>query len=259
MTLGAWRYFGRMRILVTLLSLICGIAHADTVHVAVASNFAEPAKVIADLFEEETGHEVILSFGSSGKLYAQIVNGAPFDVFLSADIEKPLRLFEAGLSGEPFTYAVGRLVLWQKNSSTTAVMQLTHGNYNKLAIANPKAAPYGLAALETLETMKTRQMIDREGMTPFSEVLVIGENIAQAFQFVDSGNAELGFVALSQLSIVNDMQGGSTWIVPQDYHSPITQDAVRINDTVASNAFITFLQSEPIRDLISNSGYEVLK
>lgn len=235
----------------TFMLLLVSKANAQSIHIAVASNFAGPAKKIAERFEEETGTEVILSFGSSGKLYAQIVNGAPYDVFLSADQEKPAKLLEQGLEAEPFTYAVGRLVLWTKRADIDVLKWLKDGEFSFLAMANPDLAPYGKAAVETQAIL---------GMDPsILKRTVMGENVTQSYQFVQTGNADLGFVALSQLMIEGEISEGSAWIVPEENHAPILQDGILLNERDDARAFVDFLQSAPIREIISISGYEVPK
>lgn len=230
-------------------------AAAESAHVAVAANFAGTAKALAEQFARGSGHRLELSSGSTGKFYAQIRNGAPFDVFLSADESTPQRLENEKLAvaGSRFTYATGRLALW---SAQPALVDergdvLRKGRFNRLAIANPKLAPYGAAAQETLEKL---------GLWGELRVkLVQGENIAQTFQFVSSGNAELGFVALSQLRDRGKEASGSFWLVPASLHSPLKQDAVLLVRAVrnpAARGFLGYLRSAPARDLIRSYGYE---
>ncbi len=233
-----------------LLSLFCISAKSETIHVAVASNFAGPAGVILEKFEAETGIESVLSFGSSGKLYAQIVNGAPYDVFLSADQEKPAALFKQGLGDEPFTYAVGRLVLWSKRNDVDALELLKSGEYAFLAMANPDLAPYGKAAREALLQLGLTQNAHGK--------IVMGENISQAYQFVATGNAELGFVALSQIIAEEGAQGPS-WIVPAEFHAPILQDGIVLNDSKFAKIFADFLLSQSHAGYFKDLGYEVPK
>jgi molybdate transport system substrate-binding protein len=236
------------------LSLMLGAsALAAETKVAVAANFTEPAKEIAARFEAKTGHKATLSFGSSGQFYTQIANGAPYEVFLSADAERPTKAEADGLAvaGSRFTYATGRLVLWSKTPGLVdgkgAV--LAKGGFEKLAIADPKAAPYGLAAVETMTKLKLYEALKPK--------IVTGSSITQAFQYVQTGAAELGFVALSQ---VIAEQGGSRWIVPAANHTPIDQQAVLLK-TGASNdaakAFLTFLKSKDAKAIIKRYGYEV--
>ncbi len=237
-----------------LLLLLPASLQAGEVSVAVAANFSAPMKVIAEQFQVATGHRAILSFGSSGKFYAQIKNGAPYQVFLSADQAKPQALANDGMvvSGSRFTYALGALALWSadKNLIDESAAVLKTGNFRKLAIANPRLAPYGNAALETLDALGLR--------TALSASLVRGENIAQAYQFVGSGNAELGFVALSQVWQDGEIRQGSGWKVPGDLHSPIRQDAVLLlkgRRSAAAGALLAFLKSEQARDVIKRFGY----
>lgn len=240
------------------LALLVGssLAQAGDVSVAVAANFTAPMSDIAAEFEKDTGHKALLSFGSSGKFYAQIKNGAPFQMFLSADDEKPAKLENEGLSaqGTRFTYAVGTLVLW---SAKPGVVDdkgevLRQGDFNKLALANPKLAPYGKAAVEVLTGMGLL-----ESLTP---KFVQGENIAQTYQFAMTGNAELGFVALSQVMKDNQITSGSAWIVPGKLHTPIRQDAIILasgKDNVAADALVKYLRSDKAKAIIRSYGYEI--
>lgn len=225
---------------------------AAEVKVAVAANFAEPARAIAQRFEAATGHEATLSFGSSGQFFAQISQGAPFEVFLSADAERPLRAEADGLAapGSRFTYATGRLVLWSKTpglvDSSGAVLR--GGRFDKLAMADPKTAPYGLAAVETLRKLGLHGALRPK--------IVTGTSVTQAYQFVDTGAAELGFVALSQ--VINHGQG-SRWVVPAAHHTPIDQQAVLLRTGAgnpAAHAFMAFLKGPEARAIIRRYGYE---
>lgn len=229
-----------------------GAALAGETKVAVAANFTEAAKEIAARFKARTGHEAILSFGSSGQFYTQIANGAPYEVFLSADVERPRRAEAEGLAvpGTRFTYAVGRLVLFSKTpglvDSRGAV--LAKGGFEKLAIADPKAAPYGQAAVETLTRLKLYDALKPK--------IVTGSSITQAFQYVQTGAAELGFVALSQVA---GEKGGSRWIVPASNHTPIEQQAVLLKTgerNAAAKAFLAFLKSREAKAIIKRYGYE---
>jgi len=228
---------------------------ADEVQVAVAANFTAPMKAIATEFEKATGHKAQLSFGATGKFYAQIRNGAPFHVFLSADDETPAKLEQEGLAvpGSRFTYAVGTLVLWSARPDFVDAKGevLSRGAFAHLAVANPKLAPYGAAAVETL---------DKLGLTSKLQAkLVQGENIGQTHQFVISGNAELGFVALSQVMKDGRIGSGSAWIVPAEMHRPILQDAVILapgRDNPAANALLRFLRSKPAIATIRSYGYQ---
>ncbi|RED43753.1 molybdate ABC transporter substrate-binding protein [Aestuariispira insulae] len=224
------------------------MAQAEKVHLAVASNFTGPAKQLAETFQRTSGHKAVLSFGSTGKLYAQIIHGAPFDIFLAADAERPSRLVFDGLALEEslFTYAVGRLALYSPTLRTSTALRnkLESGDFQRLAIANPKTAPYGLAAEELLGNLK----INTKGK------LVFGENIAQTYQFVASGNADLGLVAAAQLK-ASDSAG---WMVPETLHAPIRQQAVLLNrgkDNPAARAFLAFLRSDPAGKMIRSFGY----
>jgi len=231
-------------------------APADGAKVAVAANFSAPMKVIVTAFEQETGHVVEVSFGSTGKLYAQIKNGAPFEALLAADERRPKMLEEEGvaITGSRFTYAIGSLILWSAKPSRVedGGKVLEHGEFEKLAIANPKLAPYGQAAVETLEALDLWDAVQPN--------LVMGENIAQTFQFVDTGNAELGFVALSQVMQGGELTKGSGWVVPEELHAPIRQDAVILEsgkDNRAVSELMEFLKSDKARTIIESFGYKV--
>lgn len=225
---------------------------ADT-QVAVAANFTQPAKEIAAAFKAATGHNAILSFGSSGQFYAQMARGAPFEVFLSADSDRPQKAEQDGLGvvGSRFTYAVGRIVLYSKTPGLVdakgAVLKTR--SFQKLAIADPVAAPYGAAAVSTLTKMGAYKALKPK--------IVMGTSITQAYQFVDTGAAELGFVALSQ---VINTSGGSRWVVPASYHAPIDQQAILLypgQNSVAAKAFLAFLRTPAAVALIKKYGYEV--
>jgi molybdate transport system substrate-binding protein len=232
------------------LSSLAGPARADVTHVAVAANFTEPAKEIATLFKQKTGHEAVLIFGASGAFYTQITHGAPFEVFLSADTERPKMAIDNGyaVSDSLFTYAIGRLVLWSRVVDVTnGEAALKAGNFQKLSIANPVSAPYGTAAVETLKALGVYDALQSK--------IVQGNSIAQAFQFVDTRNAELGFVALSQL---HGVDGGTRWEVPLKLHGPILQDAVLLKtgaNSEASKAFLDFLKGPEAREIIAKFGY----
>jgi molybdate transport system substrate-binding protein len=223
---------------------------AAEVRIAVAANFTEPAKELASDFEAISGYKTRLSFGATGQLYAQIVQGAPFDVLLAADRTTPDRAIAEGhgVAGTQRTYAIGRLVLY--SNSTDAVRgeeTLREAKFDKLAIANPATAPYGAAAIEVLTALRVIEQIRPK--------LVQGSNIAQAYQFVATGSAEVGFVALSQ---VQTMQGGSRWLVPATLHTPIAQDAVLLRgaaDNQAAKSFLAFLGSPAARGVIQRYGY----
>ena len=237
-----------------LAALVCCTAPAAEVNVAVAANFAAPMQVIAEAFERESGHKAKLAFGSTGKFYAQIKNGAPFDVLLSADDETPAKLVEEGAAdaASRFTYAIGSLVLWSSKPGFVDANGevLRRGTYGKLALANPKTAPYGRATIETLT---------RLGLLSAAEPkFVQGENIAQTFQFVSSGNAELGFVALSQVMKDGKVPHGSAWMVPAAMHQPIRQDAVLLagaRGNAAARALLEHLKGADARKVMRSFGY----
>ena len=242
----------KVKVLVAGVIALLGVtlARAGETHVAVAANFTEPAKEIAALFKEKTGHNAVLIFGASGPFYTQITHDAPFQVFLSADVERPKAALDNGFAvpGSLFTYAIGKLVLWSKVVDVTKGDEaLKAGNFMKLAIANPNAAPYGAAAVETMKALGVYDALQPK--------IVQGNSIAQAFQFVDTRNAEVGFVALSQLYGVID---GTRWLVPPSLYAPIRQDAVLLkkgeNDE-ASKAFLEFLKGPEARAIIERFGY----
>lgn len=228
--------------------------HAETARVAVAANFTAPMKLLAESFEKQTGHKAQLSFGSTGKFYAQIKGGAPFDVLLSADDETPARLEAEGdtVPATRFTYAIGRLVLW---SATPGLVDdqgevLRRNSFRHLAIAAPKLAPYGAAAIETLTRLGLLAAVQPK--------FVQGESIGQTFNFVATGNAELGFVALSQVYENGRLTRGSGWVVPAGMHSPLQQDAVLLapgRNNPAATALLQFLKTEPARALMRGYGY----
>lgn len=231
-------------------------ALADEVQVAVAANFTAPMRVIAADFGKATGHKAVLAFGATGKLYAQIRHGAPFEVLLAADDRTPAKLEEEGgaVAGSRFTYAIGRLVLWsaQPDVVDPEGRVLMHGAFRHLAIASPKLAPYGAAAVEVLDRLGLRSALEPR--------FVQGENIAQTYQFVATGNAELGFIALSQVYADGRLNSGSGWIVPGGLHSPIRQDAVllaRGRDNAAARALLDYLRSGAARAVIEAYGYSL--
>ena len=220
---------------------------------ATASNFKQPLQLLAQAFEEKSGNEVRISAASTGKLYAQIKHGAPYHLFLAADQKRPEKLEQEGFAvpGSRFTYAVGQLALWapQQQFQGEAKTLISQTNLRRFSIANPKTAPYGVAARQTLKAMGLWGQLQGR--------LVRGENIAQTYQFIASGAAEMGFVALSQLSEEATLQGYH-WIVPQELYDPIRQDAVllkRGEDNLAAKAFHAFLQSDSARELITTLGY----
>jgi molybdate transport system substrate-binding protein len=235
------------------LTLAAAPALAADAQVAVAANFTEPAKEIAAAFKAKTGHSATLSFGASGQFYTQMAHGAPYEVFLSADAERPKKAEDEGLAvkGTRYTYAFGRLVLYSKTPGLVDAKGavLKSDRFAKLAIADPTAAPYGAAAIQTM-----RKLGVYDALAPR---IVKGSSITQAYQYVATGNAELGFVALSQ---VIDEPGGSRWVVPAADHAPIEQQAVLLKTgekNPAARAFVTFLKSPAAIAIIKRYGYEV--
>ncbi|MEJ5039320.1 MULTISPECIES: molybdate ABC transporter substrate-binding protein [Pseudomonas] len=231
-------------------------AWADEVQVAVAANFTAPIQAIAKDFEKDTGHKLVASFGATGQFYAQIKNGAPFEVFLSADDTTPEKLENEGetVKGSRFTYAIGTLALWSPKAGYVDDKGevLKKNDYKHLSIANPKAAPYGLAATQVLAKLNLTEATKGK--------LVEGQNITQAFQFVSTGNAELGFVALSQIYKDGKVSNGSAWIVPANLHDPIKQDAVILNkgkDNAAAKALVDYLKGPKAAEVIKSYGYEL--
>ena len=230
--------------------------HAAEAQIAVAANFSEPIKAIAAVLKKTTGHTLKISTGASGAIYTQIKNGAPFDVFLSADNERPEMLEKDGLTqpGTRFTYATGQLVLWSVKAGRVDAKGevLKAADLGKVAYANPKTAPYGAAAV---------QVIGRLGLgAALAPKLVQGESIGQTFGFVKTGNADVGFVAMSQLLLGGRLKEGSMWVVPPALHDPIRQDAVMLKrgeNNEAAQALIKLLQSPNIKELIRSYGYEL--
>ena len=229
-------------------------AQAAEVGVAVASNFMAPMQKIAQAFEQDTGHKAILAFGATGSFYAQIKHGAPFQVLLAADALTPLKLESEGLgvAGSRFTYAVGKLVLWSRQPGLVddkgAILR--SGRFERMALANPKLSPYGAAAVEAMG-----QLGVLKDMQP---KLVQGENIAQTYQFIASGNAQLGFVALSQVMADGKLTQGSGWPVPPGLHAPILQDAILLTpgrNNPAAKALWGYLQGQKARVIIRSFGY----
>ena len=238
------------------LAAMAGTLHAAEAQVAVAANFAEPMKAVAAVLEKTTGHTLQITVGATGRLYAQIKNGAPFDVLLSADTRAPAQLETDGLAqpGSRFTYATGKLVLWSADAAKVdgqgAVLKT--GGFRKLAIANPKTAPYGAASIEVM---------DKLGLTAaLTPKLVQGESIGQTYNFAYTGNAEIAFVAMSQVLEGGRLKGGSMWVVPQSLYAPIQQDAVLLKRAArneAALALMKLLQSPNIKDLIRSYGYGI--
>lgn len=244
-----------LSVVVGLFSLgLLSAAQADDVQVAVAANFTPPVRAMAADFEKTTGHKLVASFGATGQFYAQIRNGAPFDVFLAADDSTPAKLEQEGetVAGSRFTYAIGALALWSAKPGYVddqgAVLK--RQDFKHLSIANPKTAPYGLAATQVLAKLGLTQAVAGK--------LVQGENITQAQQFVATGNAELGFVALSQIRKDGKIASGSAWIVPANLHDPIRQDAVLLNkgkDNAAAKALLDYLKGPHAEAVIRSFGY----
>jgi molybdate transport system substrate-binding protein len=243
-----------------LLAVAAGVVACSTfageVQVAVAANFTAPVQVIAADFEKDTGNKVVASFGATGQFYAQIKNGAPFEVFLAADDTTPAKLESEGLTvpGSRFTYAIGALALWSvKDGYVDANGDVLKKNeFKHLAVANPKAAPYGQAAMQALDKLGLTQAVAAK--------IVEGQNISQTQQFVATGNAELGFVALSQIYKNGKITGGSAWIVPASLHEPIRQDAVILNkgkDNPVAKAFVDYLKGPKAAEVIKSFGYKL--
>lgn len=246
-----------MKIIAGWLSVLMLAAptQAAEVMAAVAANFTAPMKMLAKSFEQDTGHKLVLSFGSTGSFYAQIKNGAPFDVLLAADSDTPLRLEKDGLgvAGSRFTYATGRLVLWSPKAGVVDDQGsvLRSGKFQRLAIANPKLAPYGAAAMQVLANLGLEATVQPK--------LVQGENIAQAYQFTASENAQIGFVALSQVFMQGHISQGSAWVVPAHLHAPLQQDAIVLRkgqDNPGAQALMVYLQSEKARRTLQTFGYD---
>lgn len=227
---------------------------AEEAMVAVAANFSAPMQQIAALFQKETGHQIKLSFGASGGIYAQIKNGAPFDLFLSADHLTPQKLEAEGL-GVPnsrFTYATGQLVLWSKQEGLVDAKGhvLQNKSIQRIALANPKLAPYGAAAIETMTNLGLLKELQSK--------LVQGDNIAQTYQFVSTQNAQIGFVALSQVFANGKITSGSAWIVPGNLHQPIQQDVILLRkgqDNKAATALLLYLKGEQAKKIMKSFGY----
>ncbi len=232
--------------------LAAGGAAAGEVRVAAATNFRSTLDEISADFEERSSHRILVAAGSTGKLYAQIMNGAPFDVFLAADQERPARLVAEGaaLKGSRFTYAIGRLVLWGPGETSVGPERLRAGDFRRLALANPDLAPYGAAAREVIFAL------DAEEATRGK--VVLGENIGQAYAFVRSGAADVGLVAMSQLARTPPAEQGGFWTPPEDLYKEIRQDAVlltRGGDNEAARAFLDYLNGEDAGRIIESGGY----
>lgn len=240
-----------------LVSLISSISvHAGEVSVTVAANFTAPMQKIAEEFEKDSGHKATLAFGATGKFYAQITNGAPFEVMLSADDETPSKLGKEGyaVASSQFTYAIGKLVLWSSRDGYVDDKGdvLRKGGFSHLAIANPKTAPYGAAAVQTMTKLGVLQNLQPS--------FVQGENISQTHQFVLTGNAELGFVALSQVFKDGKLTSGSAWILPANLYEPLRQDAALLTkgaNNPAAAALMKYLKGDKARSIIKSYGYEL--
>ena len=240
--------------LIALAAAALTSAHADTVTVAVASNFTAPMQKIAAAFAQDTGHQAELSFGATGKFYAQIRNGAPFGILLAADSATPEKIASEGLGvgATRFTYAIGQLALWSKQPGYVDAegKVLAKTDWRHIAIANPRLAPYGAAAMQTLEKLGLADQVQAR--------IVQGENIAQTYQFAASGNAELGFVALSQVTENGRLREGSAWVVPAAMHDPIRQDAIVLKSgegNAAATALMNYLRGKKARAIITSYGY----
>lgn len=248
-----------MRLMISfLLASFTAIVNAETTLVAVASNFTKPMTEIAAEFEKNTGHSAKLSFGSSGKFVSQFENGAPFEVFLSADDKNPTKLQQSGLAVEnsDFTYALGKLVLWSSSPNYVDAQGdiLNKGGFKHLALADPKLAPYGATAVEVL---KNKNLLEK-----IQPLFVLGENISQTHQFISTGNVELGFVALSQVSENGKIASGSGWIVPQNFYVPIRQNAVLLKtgkENPAAKALLDYLKTPVAKTIIQKYGYDLPK
>ena len=243
-----------IRVSTLLCVLVTGVAEADSLQVAVAANFAGAVEAIAKGFEEKSGHKLAIISGATGKFYAQIRNGAPFEVLLSADQETPKKLEDEGFAvqGSRFTYAVGHLVLWSNKSHFVDRdgTILSTGSFNHISIANPKTAPYGAAAMEVIRKLGLEKAL--------SPKLVQGENIAQTHQFIISDNAELGFVSLSQVYKDGQLTSGSAWFIPDADYKPIRQDAVILRPGAtnpAAKAFLDYLRSREALEVMASFGY----
>ncbi|MDR3212310.1 MAG: molybdate ABC transporter substrate-binding protein [Azoarcus sp.] len=247
------------KVFAATLALSFGIApgaQAGEVSVAVAANFTAPMQDIAVAFEKDTGHKAVPSFGSTGQLYTQIKNGAPFEVFLAADDSTPAKLEQEGgtVAGSRFTYAIGTLVLWSAKEGVVDGKGevLNKGGFAHISIADPVKAPYGTAAVEVLKKLGLHEALTAK--------IVTGNNIAQAHQFVSTGNAELGFVALSQVYKEGKLTSGSAWIVPENLYEPILQDAVLLakgKDNAAAAALVKYLREPKAAEIIKSYGYRL--
>jgi molybdate transport system substrate-binding protein len=242
-------------IILTGIMLFSIQVYADEVRIAVAANFIDATRGLVPMFERTTGHTTKISYGSTGKLYSQIEHGAPFELFLAADTQRPIKAEKEGLAvtGSRFIYAKGKLVLWsaQPNRFDSGETYLKTSNFKHIALANPKTAPYGQAAIQVLEHINQFDLL-----TP---KLVMGDSIAQTFQFAATGNADAGFVALAQ---IKGWKGeiGTLWEIPTDYYAPINQAAVLLKkgaSNPAARAYLEFLKSDKAREVIKKYGYGV--
>jgi len=245
-------------VIVSVLLLVGQTSRAASTLIAVAANFSKPMTEIAAEFKKDTGHTAKLSFGSTGKFVSQLEHGGPFEVLLSADEKAPQRLVESGLAvaNSQFTYAIGRLVLWSAKPGYVDDQGkiLTTGGFKHIALADPKLAPYGVAAVEVLKNLGLFEKLQ--------PLFVQGENIAQTFQFVSTGNAPLGFIALSQVIENGKIAKGSGWIIPREDYSPIRQDAVLMKkgaENPAATALLDYLKSAPALAIIEKFGYDLPK
>jgi molybdate transport system substrate-binding protein len=246
------KLLGTLAAAIGFLGTIVSAASAAQTSIAVAANFTDAAKEIAMAFKARTGHEAVLSFGSSGQFYAQITQEAPFQIFLSADAERPKKIVDDGLgvADSRFTYAIGKLVLWSKDPDRVmAESTLRSAAFLKIAVANPESAPYGAAAIEALKALKLYDTLKAR--------IVEGTSIAQTYQFIATGNAEIGFIALSQIA---GNSAGSRWLVPQSLYTPVRQDAVLLKkgeSNAAATAFMSFLRGPEARAIIEKYGYAI--
>ena len=249
----------RYSLILSGLFLVCGHSQADSIRIAVASNFSAAIKQLVKQYQAKSSHKIELSFSSTGKHYAQIRHGAPFDIFFAADSKRPELLESSGIGikDSRFTYAYGRLALWSMDKTRVDKngLILQQANFRHLSIANPKLAPYGAAAMDVLHNLKLTQKL--------SSKLVYGENISQAYQFIASRNVELGFIAYSQLKQGRTGQtgsgagSGSYWLVPESMHRPIEQQAIQLSDNNVADDFIRFVKSNDGQNIIRTFGYSL--
>lgn len=247
----------KLSLAVLLLSAVTAASAAE-VKLAIAANFTKPMQDLAPVYEKMSGDKLTMSFGSTGALYAQIKNGAPFDVFLAADNKAPKKAVTegVGVKGTVFTYAVGKLVLWSKKDGfVTDAATLQREDLKKLAVADPKLAPYGLAAQQTLEKLGLYDKLQPK--------FVVGNNISKTYQFASSENAQAGFIALSQCYKNGKLVEGSGWIVPENYYEPILQDGVLLTNAPepeAAKRFMEFLKTSPEANAVREAfGYGMVK